>query len=421
MNKIPKEMKPILNILIHYYRHEYSLTNSRFTAKNFVCDNQGDHICDVSTLSKLENNRSCGLDSTYYGLIHNLNMKLSPNAKLNSLFNGMNHTILKHAEHNYSIKIVRLIEYAKEVANEFANTIYYREYLELYNIIYFYYYDVSFDKDLIDKYLHLYEIIDEDLKPVFLSIAYHYYSRVNINDKVSLDIITRSLDLKTNTIIRSHLINVYYVRTNQPLKIKQQASKNIVYCQKHNNKLYLTKAYNLLAYLYTSSNPNKTMYYLKLYVENFDYENDFNENLVGAYRNMAHIYFSRKEYDEVLNLYNNDLYNNSLFIKAFFMFLIATIKNKSDNIDEIQRIITITTSNIDDLSEFHKTLVKFYESVYFKKSFKEISLFIHELLKLKDSFNDQEILKDILLDEITETCHKHKAYSTYGTVMKHLH
>lgn len=421
MITIPKEMKPTLNILINYYRHLYAKDNPRFTSKNFILDKDGCKICDNSTLSKIENNRICSLDSTYYAFIDNLNMIFHPNTKANTLFKQVNKTILKHAEYNYSKKITKLIEDARNLVCDFHNSIIYFEYLEIYEILYLYYRDVSFNKELIDKYIDLYDIIDENLKPIFLSIAYHYYTRVNIDQIISTKIIDKTLSLKAETIIKEYLINVYYMKTNQTLKLKKQASKIISYCEEHNNKIYLVKAYNLMAFLYSNSNPDKALVYMDLYIQNFDYENDMKENLDITLRNMAHIYYFDKKFLKVLDIYNNHLYENVHFLEVFFMFLIVSIKNTSNNNKEIQRVLNIVKNHSENHADFHIALINFYYSIYFEKPFKEISKSIDTLIKHNDQFMDQEVIKEIILDEITETCNKHKAYSTYKKVLKHFH
>lgn len=421
MITIPKEMKPTLNILISYYRRLYAKDNTRFTSKNFILDKDGYKFCDNSTLSKIENNRICSLDSTYYAFIDNLNMVFHPNSKTNTLIKQVNKTILKHAEYNYSKKITKLIEDVRNLISDFNDSIIYHEYLEVYEILYLYYSDVSFNKDLIDKYIELYDIIDENIKPVFLSIAYHYYSRINIDDVVSLNIIERTTTLFTKTIIRDNLMNIYYMRSNQPLNIKKQALKNIAYCEENNNKIYLVKAYNLMAFLYSSTNPEKALMYMELFVENFDHENDFKENFDMTIRNIAHIYYFDKNYNKVVDIYNKYLYENIHFLEVFFMFLIISIKNTTTNLQEIQKIIQIVKDHSSNHSNFHKALINFFYSIYFDRPFKEISKCIDILSKYNNQFMDQEVIKEIILDEITDTCNKHKAYSTYKKALKHFH
>lgn len=56
-----------LNYLIAYYRKNSN--NEAYLSKNFILDENNHKICDVTTLSKLENNKIVCRDEIYFSLL----------------------------------------------------------------------------------------------------------------------------------------------------------------------------------------------------------------------------------------------------------------------------------------------------------------------------------------------------------------
>ena len=137
MITIPSKLKPTLNTLIHYYRRHNE--DPSFQAKNFVLNKDGIEICDVSTLSKLENNKIQCMDDIYFELLKNLNSSFIYDDIANNLIQSTNHALLKHAEINDVPKILSLLTKIIETLSTYKNCIIYKEYLEIYEILYDYY------------------------------------------------------------------------------------------------------------------------------------------------------------------------------------------------------------------------------------------------------------------------------------------
>ena len=415
MITIEKQLKPVLNILIHYYRTKN--INADFQVKNFILEKDGEKICDKSTFSKLENNKILCSDAIYFKLLKKLNKSYGISPPLNDSLQKLNKKILKFAEINDIQKIIYYLNKAITMLNKFQNYIIYDEIREIYTILLFYYEKQNFNKSLIDKYIELYELISEEIKPIFISIAYHYYSRVNIEEFLSLDIVEKSLTMKSNSIIREFLKCAYYVRINELIKVKDLAGKYIELCKNNKNNFYLVKFCNLMAISYRFSDPDKSIYYMSQCIEHFDNKYDTYETLKIYYHNMAYLAYDYKDFDSILYIYKNHFYDDIQFLQAFFYLLIETIHNTTKDRKEIQRILYIVISHTNNQS-FHQTILKLYECIYIHESFYTFCNQLYKLTKLKDYFKNELLLKEIISKEIQNYCIQNNNLMIYHNFMK---
>lgn len=411
MITIPSELKPTLNTLIHYYRRHNE--DPSFQAKNFVLNKDGIEICDVSTLSKLENNKIQCMDDIYFELLKKLNSSFIYDEIANNLIQSTNHALLKHAEINDVPKILSLLTKIIETLSTYKNCIVYKEYLEIYEILYDYYDDQKFNKEQIDKYIELYDLIEEELRPIFISIAYHYYTRVNIDTLLSLDLLTKAKNLKINSIIKVYLVDAYYVRLNHKEKMISESKKGIRLCKNNKNSYYLSRFYSLLSCAYRFDNPELAIKHLTSSIIYFDKKVDNYSTLFAYYHNMAHLCYDQKKYSTILYMYKKHLYNDVQFLTVFFYLLIDIINKTTKNLHEINRIINIVDCNSMNSTTFHLKLLQLFKNIYINYSFPKTIESANTLLQYKQLFMSEPLMKSIILNTIKDECSKNNQLQLY--------
>lgn len=410
MITIPSELKPTLNTLIHYYRRHNE--DPSFQAKNFVLNKDGIEICDVSTLSKLENNKIQCMDDIYFELLKSLNCSFIYDEIANNLIQNTNQALLKHAEINDVPKILSLLTKIIETLSTYKNCIVYKEYLEIYEILYDYYDDQKFNKEQIDKYIELYDLIEEELRPIFISIAYHYYSRVTINEQKSIYLLENSIKLTFDSIICLYLNSVYLLRTHQLKELMTIAKKCAKYCKENNNNYYLIRFYNLLAIAYRFENINKAIYYLTLSIVNFDNTRDSYSTLFAFYQNMAYLCYDQKKYSTIIYIYKKHLYNDIPFLVGFFYLLIYVFEKTTKDYCEITRIIYLVEPKIIN-SPFDYAVLCLFKSLYVYSE-KETSLnAIQNIIDFKKQFKNEPLMKEVVIETVKTTCKNINNYNLY--------
>ena len=254
-------------------------------------------------------------------------------------------------------------------------------------------------------------MIKEELRPIFISIAYHYYSRVNIDTLKSIDIIEKSLDLKLNTINKLYLMNIYYMRNNDHVTLVKLAKQGINICKSNNNKYFLVRFYNSLAYVYRFTNPQKAIHYLTLCITNFSKQYDLYSTLFAFYHNMAHLCYDQKKYSTILYMYKKHLYNDVQFLTVFFYLLIYIYNKTTEDNIEIQRIISIVEPKIKN-SPFDKVILNLFKTKYLDDTDKTLDN-INDIIKFKEYFLNEPIMKEIIIETIKECCINVNNYNLY--------
>lgn len=410
MITIPSELKPTLNTLIHYYRRHNE--DPSFQAKNFVLNKDGIEICDVSTLSKLENNKIQCMDDIYFELLKNLNYSFIYDEIANNLIQNTNHALLKHAEINDVPKILSLLTKIIETLSTYKNCIVYKEYLEIYEILYDYYDNQKFNKEQIDKYIELYDLIEEELRPIFISIAYHYYSRVNIDELKIQTIINKTNSLNNENIIKMYLLTIHYATNNKTSKLLEFAKNGVDLCKKRNNKYYLVRFYNALSFAYRFNNLNKSIYYLTLCISNFDKTNDNYSTLAAFYHNMAHLCYDQKKYYTILYLYKKHLYNDIQFLNVFFYLLIHIIQITTNDNEEICRIINIVEPEMQ-YSLFDTAVLNLFKSIHIYHDEERLIVSIKNIIDFEEYFSNESIMKEVVIETVKTACKSINNYNLY--------
>lgn len=418
MLPIEKQFKETFNLIIRYYRRYYSLHDTRYLSKNFIYDKRGVQICDISTLSKLENNKLLCSDTIYYALFENLNFSLTYSLDANRLITNTNAHLIRLAETNDVKKIIQTLPLSIKVLKKFKNCVMYNEYLEIYQLFLEYYTSTSYNLEQIEKYHDLFEIMDDRIKSIYITIAYNYYSRVNIITEKSQAIINLLTTYKSTSIMYTYLLSTYYVRLENTIKVKEICETILTRCKLENNSFYISKAYNNIAYVFSEIKTSAAIKYIEKAINFFDYENDSTETLNVYYRNYANLLYKCHNYQEVINIYENKLKGDVKFFQAFFIFLISSYKNLHYPKEKIQNILNELDVYSSKLSPFLKLTFDLYYSIYIDNNFSKTKKCIlgyqeHiDFLKLSGPFSE------IIISDIKEACMLNHANPVYKAFMK---
>ena len=101
---IPDEIKPILNTLLRYHRK-----NASILAKNFILDENYIEMCDLSTLSRIESNKTKAYDDLYFFFFKKFNQSIQYDTKVNTILEDSNKNLLSNAETNNVSKIKTIL------------------------------------------------------------------------------------------------------------------------------------------------------------------------------------------------------------------------------------------------------------------------------------------------------------------------
>lgn len=405
---IPDEIKPILNTLLRYHRK-----NASILAKNFILDENYIEMCDLSTLSRIESNKTKAHDDLYFFFFKKFNQSIQYDTKVNTILEDSNKNLLSNAETNNVSKIKTILLKLIEVLQPFKDCAIYHEYIELYQLIYTYYNTQEFNKKQLDKYISLYEIIPELLRPIFISIAYHYYSRVNIEEFLSIELLKKSFDLTCDSIIKIYLLDAYHVRNNDKMKIIEFSKKGIRLCKLQNNNYYLSKFYNLLAYAYRFDNPKLAIEYLTMSIVYFNEKTDPYSTLSAYYHNLAYLAYDRKDYVSILRIYKNHLYNDINFLKAFYYLLIKCIEETSKDEQKIKHIIAQVKLHSKTATDAYKSILSLYESIYYKFNKAKIEASIKYVSTLFNLLQNEPLLRKLLTEIVHKYCIQTNSLNIY--------
>lgn len=417
---IDKKQKPILNTLIHYYRKLYSKTDDDFLTKNFIYDEDGCQICSLPTLNKLENNHTTCADEKHFSLFNNLGMQITTNMSGIECIQESNERILNLAEHNDVHKIIALIDQTVKILQPYKQYVLYREHLELYQLIKQYYQDNTYNQQLIDKYYHLFSFVDESLKCIYITIAYNYYSRVNVITDKSQSIINLLNTFEVESIMYTYLESILLVRKENIIEVKKKCLSLLHQTRLEGNSYYVSKAYNHIAFVHSESNIQEAMYNIKLAIENFDATNDTQETLNIYYRNYANLLYKCEDFEGTVHVYEETIHLDKKFICSFFIFIISSYKKINAPSYKIKQLLNVIQDNYDDLSPFLKTIFNFYKYYYFENDFKKIKANINDLVLFLNNFDTSCVFAEIILSDIKNVCFEHHQYNYYYKTMKNL-
>lgn len=417
--KIPTSIKPKLNILISYYRNLYSKTDERFMSKNFVYDDEGLEICTIYTLSRIEHNKTNSYDNIYYSLLDNLHTSYINAPKVDEIIHTVNLSLLKYAERNKSKLIIDRITKVLNALSPYLDYIIYREQAEVYQILLDYYRDYKFNAELIDKYNKLFEIVDEPLKPILIEITFICYTRIYLDATKSLKALRLIHNSKCDSVISDYIYLLLYFREYKLTDEKSLGNKLIKRCENENNKIYICKAYNILASLYTQQNPELAITLLNSAIANFDKINDNNENLAIYVRNLAILACVNNQHNKAIECFQllEKLKLNLLFIS--FPYYIYSLEHTLQNTDRIIKILSYLNDKSDELEQttfihiFHLFLIKY--DLNKNLNFETVLL---EFVDLGPELKNFKPILNILESEVYDICKTLNSFSLYKKFMK---
>lgn len=362
MFDIREEDKDILCIYIEYYRKLNELSSARYKISNFVLDDNDFIICTPSYYSRIQNKKLIALDDMYHSLLKNLKTKYSFEPELNEIILKLNIQLLNNAEYNRTEQIHSTLTKAMRILETMDNIIIYREIKEMYLLIHDYYINSEFHEDLIDKYIDLIQVVPIELKPIIISIAYQYYTRVKVNFQNSLNIIRLSEEFDSSRVIHRYLKIVYLLRLEKYKDSYEECKRLEIMYNTKKNTYYLSKTYNILSLLSGDANQIKSIEYLEKAIS--CHKEGLNNHDIKAYKvNLSILFFNVNNYKECIKRSEEaiELYDSS--INVLFPYYISSSIMCDATKETMDNAIITLQNNIGNASIYYQTLAELFISI----------------------------------------------------------